>query len=285
MKKFITASCLLLLAFNLFACVMPMTQGETLHWAIADEDLETLQELIDKGLDVNAIFSFEDKEQQPLLYACNIDKLRSAEFLINNGADVNIKIDGFYPALIYVCINILIKPVNFELVKLLVENGADVNATASGELSGIASPLVSLLRFGEYRVRLGSPSNIEEVFFYLVDNGADIHFLEAKLFLYSSYIGYETIFEYLLENEANINAKDIGNNSQTAVVILANEILRNVGNETEQKYFTGGIKRLLENGADPTIPDDLGKTAFDYAEESEYQELIELLEEWEQKSI
>ncbi len=85
--------------------------------AACQDNLEVLQILLDHGGDINARWH----GRTPLLCALDINSMKVAKFLINKGADVNVK-DNNTP-LIYA-----VKKGNIEITKLLLDKGADVNA-------------------------------------------------------------------------------------------------------------------------------------------------------------
>jgi uncharacterized protein len=77
-------------------------------------DLEFIQSIIDKGLDIN------NTKINPLIYACHLNNIELVKLLLDNNANINICDQA---AIITACRNN-----NFDIVKLLLENNADINA-------------------------------------------------------------------------------------------------------------------------------------------------------------
>jgi ankyrin repeat protein len=59
---------------------------EQLHFAVQDNDLDRVRELVEAGADPNL---FDDLGKTPLHYACKNENFTIAEYLIEHGADVN----------------------------------------------------------------------------------------------------------------------------------------------------------------------------------------------------
>ncbi len=97
--------------------------------AIIDNQLEKVKNLIDKlGVDVVT----NKSGWAPLHWACRNEKFKIVKFLIEQGADVNVKAteDGWTPLFWSYRNNSL------DVTKLLLENGADVNVQANASEPG-----------------------------------------------------------------------------------------------------------------------------------------------------
>ncbi|MCL5436393.1 MAG: ankyrin repeat domain-containing protein [Candidatus Dependentiae bacterium] len=107
--------------------------------------------LVENGADVN----IKNKHgARPLHWACFNNNVEMIKFLVEKGADVNVK-NGFgEPPLYWACFND-----NVEAVKFLVENGADVNIKDG---------------FGETPLHWACFNNNVEMVKFLVENGADV---------------------------------------------------------------------------------------------------------------
>ncbi|OUM66569.1 hypothetical protein PIROE2DRAFT_40699, partial [Piromyces sp. E2] len=91
--------------------------------------IEMMKLFIDHGIDINRPNSIGI---YPLEMACKSNKLEHVRYLLENGANPNVRSQEKTP-LIKAC-----ERGNMEMIKLLVEHGADVNFTANDH----RSPLV-----------------------------------------------------------------------------------------------------------------------------------------------
>ena len=123
-----------------------------LHYSAYYGALKVTQFLVEKGADVNIK---DVGGVTPLSMAAYGNHTAVARFLVKNGADVNIRDeDGGTPLLNAAYNN------NFELVKFLVEHGADVNIkTVDGQ-----TPLINAAGLGNF-----------EMVKFLVEHGADVN--------------------------------------------------------------------------------------------------------------
>lgn len=119
MKILTTLICFLGLTLSTVA----QDKGEQLYEAVTKNNEDKVEELIEKGADVNFV-----KEAGPwmkvsvLITAVNNKNLEIARLLLDNKADVNWK-DGFNTsAILYAA-----SSGSIEMVKLLLEHGADIN--------------------------------------------------------------------------------------------------------------------------------------------------------------
>lgn len=183
---------------------------------------------------------------------------------------------------------------NFEMVKHLVEAGANVNSGSSGW-----APLIHTLQ---------SPTNEKyKIANYLIDKGAKVNpkgidydnstVIENVFWRTASEEESYKLFKRLIKMGVPIESEDYyGNNvifsAASGNNILALEYLveeRNVDvNRKSEFNYTplteatrsdaiDAVKYLLSKGADKTVKDKDGMTAYDYAVENENQEMMELL--------
>ena len=85
--------------------------------------METLQFLVDKGLDVN---SKNPKGETALMLATGIDKIR---FLLKNRADVNVRDNNGFSVLARLCKDghFYGEKENNNMINILLENGANIS--------------------------------------------------------------------------------------------------------------------------------------------------------------
>ncbi len=112
------------------------------------KNLKMVKLLVDNGANVNLINMYKPA----LISAVESNNIEIVEYLLNKGADVNIKVDNNYSAISY--------PNNIEIVKILVSKGADVNFKNSYN----STPLMWATNKGDLAIVK-----------YLINNGADIN--------------------------------------------------------------------------------------------------------------
>jgi ankyrin repeat protein len=89
--------------------------------AVEDKDIERVQELMKRGVDVNAARDVEGRS--PLMHACKNEDFEMVKILIEAGADVNAKSNMDKTPLMYAA-----SRGKYNIVELLLEKGADVKA-------------------------------------------------------------------------------------------------------------------------------------------------------------
>ncbi len=258
--------------------------------AASRNDYDMVKFLVEKGADVNAKTHYESEYSRvvtPLLLSLDRHHYESgtAEFLINNGADINVRDDNGNTPLIYAAethntkvIELLIQKNadinavnndgstalmlavnNLETVKLLAEKGADVNFQASGS--------TALISACKYRNR-----NID-VIKYLVSKKADINAQDDEGYtalnktldsMGERLLGIRDfeIANFLIEQGADVNIKNEG--LYTPLIYLG----MSEGNFNNKNFQEKRIKLaelLLEKGADINAQDYNGYTSLIWA--------------------
>ena len=82
-------NCLAMLLLLSFFFVVAADQGEELRWAVRLDDLEKLKGMVREGADVNAQGGFAD--ETPLHVAAKHGRLKAAQYLVSQGANVTSK--------------------------------------------------------------------------------------------------------------------------------------------------------------------------------------------------
>jgi len=179
--------------------------------AVVDKDLNTLDSLLQSGIDIN--ITEEDKGATVLLIASSFKDYEDiVSYLISSGADVNFTgKDGKTP-LMWAAGNSL------ESTKILLENGADVNAKGNDGMTAFIQSTFGIL----------SKKVSTDVMDLLLENGADVNSaLTGKdasgwtALLFASINGDIELAEYLILKGANVN--HTSNEGSTALSLARQE--------------------------------------------------------------
>ncbi|KAM0545410.1 hypothetical protein ACHAPJ_011315 [Fusarium lateritium] len=194
----------------------------------------------------------------------------AAKYLLDRGSDPNMGIlgtgrdDNQWTPLVVVA-----DDGHRECAKLLLERGANPNICGP-----TGPPLLWAVNNGGL-----------EIFNMLLDAGADprSELLKTPLLIEAVGWGFERIglpmLERLLELDLDVNAKDAEGN--TALAIAAQSYPRQVVNDaltykpSPQKDLA--VRKLLDRGADPNLPNDVGMTPLLYATSHQQLNLAEML--------
>jgi len=205
----------------------------------------------------------------PLLEACRSSDLDMVKLLVENGADID-KGSNVVPAYPIISALTAHPSVAHEMSWYLIENGADLTVSSSFYTvpwAIVSKPVsdddeddmiaaVDLLRFV---VENGAPLTPPDKNFYGID----------CLLGYASRNNHSLVCQYLLDNDFFDVNDVVDEYGATALIVAAK-----APNET-----FGACKVLLENGADKTLKDNFGKTAYDYSVENGHARLRDLLED------
>jgi len=225
--------------------------------ALKNGDVVRVKELLEEGADANVK---DNSGATPLHFVAilYVDEIGAyiAELLIKYGADVNAKDENGYAPLHWA-----VTLGKSRIINVLLENGADVNAK-----DNIGStPLHRVVVSHEESKR----SNIAKV---LIEHGADVnarnHQGLTPLHMATT-LGKVDVTKVLLENGADPN---VTLQSLTPLHVAA---------------FAGYpdiVELLLKHGADPSIRDSDGKTALDFARESNRKDVVKIIEEFISRS-
>lgn len=237
-------------AVVLFVCVVVygiyFYNTHSLIKSIENEDIQKVEALLQKGVSPNLPElppsklwdAFEFAPKRPLSVACSTGNLEIVELLLNYGATAEVVSGtGFSPLRETL---FYLQPNDVNIVLLLLKNGAVVEETYEGNLTFIAAKMVP------------------NIYDKTKKNGT----------VFVDGYDYETAKDItqivcLLLGDQNIN---ITNNAGETLLICSTQ--------AENLYLA---EYLLFLGADATIVDRTGKTAMDYARESENEMLVSLL--------
>jgi ankyrin repeat protein len=232
---------------------------------------EEMKLLIDHGANVN----YENTQHITALWLA-VPDLEKTTLLLNNGADVNHRIEGY--SVLVKCASI---PGSAGLMQMLIAKGAEPHQSApdnywlyNAALSGDTANLALVLRYGfkvNDTVSIGDyPVNAAQGFRnflavrMLIDNGANVNARSMYFKTLPAMVGFSPLMNaalnadkasllYLLDHGADPNLKT--RQGMTALLILQQS-------ETDDPDMT---LALLKHGADPGAKDRDGTDALAYA--------------------
>ncbi len=244
--------------------------------------------LLDKGADVNAM---DDDGYTPLLRA--LTSYRQSDIaitLIEKGADIHVKNrDGRTPL-------ILAAYERPDIVKMLIEKGAKLNVkdTNNGESAlyiasdeNIEVVRILLEAGAEVDIRNNNENtplhnacgwSMYDIAELLIEYGADVNANSTSNWRpihYAAYDGSTELIKLLIDNRAEVNV--VGD------MALTNNIHTTIGYEITPLHLASyfghidTVKLLVQSGADKSMGDSEGNTAYDYAVEQQHEEVIAIL--------
>lgn len=253
-----------------------------IHFAsIIDSAENIIQLLLDNDVDINQkiVDSLYYGGYTPLFFSILTENFDTFTFLLQKGADINLKnADGYTP---------LLYAIDYELdnfISELLKNEADVNITGSNNVS----PLM-----------LATQLNLDfSIYEKLIDFGADVNTTIADTADYWDNPGYSALHfacaemnkyrlaELLIQNGADINAKDVYSNTPLHLSVsdehnfALSKLLIENGVSINDKNIDGQtplhnacmyneniktVELLIQNGAEVNIKDNEGWTPIMYS--------------------
>ena len=246
-----------------------------LHWAAHWNDVETARLLVAGGADVNAA---NDLGVTPLALAALNASAEMADILLRAGADSDVMRPGGETVLMTAA-----RTGNPELVRSLVAAGAAVRGTAHFRAQ---TPLMWAASEGHAAVAQ-----------VLIEAGADVHARSVHgttaLLLAARHGDVETA-RVLVDGGADVNAgepylafnarvdvEESQTSGRTPLVVAAASQVATSGWEYELDVEPSTHEALalflLERGADPNVPDSIGRTALHAAVETGKADLVKAL--------
>lgn len=244
-----------------------------LEQAIWDDNIFAVREIIERCpscvnyypgfLPISVYSVFEFSTTYPLIVAVKEDNVDIIKLLLESGADVNCN-DGGTP----LSIAYSLKPDHWYQVSCyLIENGADLNYI--GMLDHGTTPVLE-----DIISRCNHNDNIGEVnaaFNYAFDHCDHTRVYWPRVLSYAvSYRRFEITEILLSAGVCDVN-ETFGDT--TALMAATGKT------KASSVYDPALVKLLLDYGADPTIEDENGYTAYDYAVMNDFTEVIEILSE------
>ncbi len=245
----------------------------SLHEAVSDGDIETVQKLIAAKVDVN----FKDSDgDTPAMIACMYGNAKSLKLLIDAKADLNLRENHGFTALMKAC-TLDSEEKALECAKLIIDAGADLtvsycNNTAldiAKKLGNIEVANLIKNKLGENLYEPAKSGDFKKVA-HLIDNGANTNFQKAEdgstALHIAAFNGHLSIVDGLL-SPGNANPNLARKDGFTPLHFAC------------MKGRTDVVKRLLDcPSLDKTLKTNAGKTALDIAKAQGHTKIVEMLE-------
>ena len=220
------------------------------------ESVEVVKFLIDNGADVN----LKNNGGMTALMSASDVSHELIELLIKSGARVNEVDDNGKSALMYACENHIISSSDIEVVKFLIDNGANVNLKSNDSETALMNAYIR-----------GNKELVE----LLINSGADANLISnlkdnygrAKL-MEASEIRNKEAVELLIKSGVGVN--EVDDNGKSALMYACeNHIISSSDIEV--------VKFLIDNGANVNLKSNDSETALMNAYIRGNKELVELL--------
>ena len=243
-----------------------------LFTAIEEGDCDKVAEILDDHPSLvnenrQYFFLIDVSGETPLLAACRYNNFEMMQLLVERGADVN---KSARAVTAYPLINILCRggEKRYDMAWYLIENGADLSVKQRFETVPFA--IVSYeWQKSNFDTEIQSKSL--ELMKFVLDEGVSLEPPDQKVFGIDSVYGlaarnnYVLIVQYFLDNELFSIDEIVDEENRTALMVAVQG----------QAYDV--CEYLLDNGADKTMLDASGKSAYDYAKELNDEKLLDLL--------
>lgn len=192
---------------------------------------------------------FDRVNYRPLNYACKKGEYEKVKILLDNGADPNKRDRSINTTPLSFALRSG-KDDRFRIANILLDAGADPNAE-----SRLSAPIFDSLILGDNKSNTALEKQSLALFTYLVQNVDSLDDPSGSNTILGAAAAYDnrSTAKYIIDN----NICGINDSSELGRTALMSCML--CDNRSEMCKF------LLERGADKTIKDKQGKTAYDYA--------------------
>ena len=263
-KLLIILACVLLIIILLFIGKYYATSR--LLKSIETQDMKAFEKILPLVFDIEGIAypdwlcaASETVCKTPLQAASHSGNLEMVKSLVERGADVNgvRKYAPFSPIMLAATST---AESNLDIVEYLIQNGADVSYRKEAYDADAL-----------YQIAISQKTipNVERIIALLRDNGGDIYYEHktyGSLLNVAAFHGNDRVILCLLR-DYSMDPNKTSSNGSTALIYYCKS-------SYADKMI---VQDLLACGADKSIKDHLGKTAYDYAIENGYTEIAELL--------
>ncbi len=167
--------------------------------AVKIKDIKLVNELLDKGVDVNINKISNKKILYPITYSVSktFNNFEITELLIKNGAKINETDRGLN------CFTVALNNLDENILKLLLKNGANINIL---DINYGFTPLMNLCMF-----KKAKSEDVLRIAGFLVENGSNID-MQSKdgltALIVATSEGNIEMVKFLLKNGANKDLKD-----------------------------------------------------------------------------
>lgn len=201
-----------------------------LEYPMIENDIKLIDMLINKGVNINHMFSWNNRKVTPLVYAAITGRLDMVKYLIKKGANVN-AVDTIGSSALHHTTN------NYSIVKYLLKNGADTSIVnqkgyTALEIAEIVrnKKVIKLIKHGD----IGDGTKLDVL---ISKKNSKINYNDFALVI--------GISKYT--NEPNVNYAD---NSAKSFQLLAQKVLgipkENIIYLTNEQATSGQIKSNIE---------------------------------------
>ncbi len=231
------------LVFTLAMLIAPGLRAGEIHDAAAAGDLNKVRAILEA--DPTLLESKDGGGSTPLLSACAAQRVEVANYLLDKGADVNVR-DRFRQTPLHRACYSYLQGQDLALIQRLIDKGADVNAQGYNGLI----PLHQAAQSGRL-----------EVARLLIDRGADVNAFDryngpvgaagitgTVLQVAINYHPKEEMAKFLVERGAKLNRKDSGGDTELHLAAL--------------KGYAELARALIEHGADVHAVNQANRTAL-----------------------
>ena len=252
-----------------------------LIWHVADNNLSEVKKLLDQGAQLNA----KIRLNQDILRIIK-KKIHSEQGKIIIGESKIIKCTRSRPDILFTPLMLSAFAGHTEMVRFLIDNGADVNADVNGFFN--ASNLAAMEGHTDIlNILIDSGANIEEQNSQIIMSAASGGHIETLGRMFKIYptlntqnnknialigavlYGHAELVKHLITNGADVNTIDPVDVSKT--------VGPSVLHTAASKGYAEIVQILLENGADVDAVDYFGRTPLFYAAKEEHIEIIHML--------
>ena len=198
--------------------------------------------LVENGADINAATNYVPG-LTPLMFAVQESHIDAVNYLLDQGADVNLQQESGYTALHFAAANGY-----FNALKCLIKHGADVNARNKNNRTPLMLACESV-----------NKKAIDSIYEKYRDQAAKCYFKALKR---------------LMKNGADVNAHDENNDTPLMLACegvnkkaIEDSVYKNSGHDvTSSAYnYFDAVSLLIDEGADVNLQDNSGYSALHFA--------------------